>query len=76
MTFSSKSSRNHKLKKLQKKCKNQQSTLQIYQDKITHIQDDAEETEAAIKREYELRLLHFEAKYLQEKSEKSSLQSE
>eukprot|EP01084_Bolivina_argentea_P119344 211621_1 len=75
--ISSKGSRRRKQNSiLQRQCRDLQSQLKIYQDKITDIQDDAEETEDAIRREFELRLLHLETKYLREKREKKSLQSD
>jgi len=54
----------------------QANQIQTYQDKMNQIYDDAEETEEAIKREYELKLLHFETKYLREKNEKNTLQQQ
>ena len=43
---------------------------------LNNCQDEAEDTEENLKKDYELKLMHLETKYLREKTEKSSLQNE
>ena len=45
----------------------------MYQDKITNIQDEREELENKLKKEYELKILHLETKWHHEKGEKDTL---
>eukprot|EP00486_Rosalina_sp_Unknown_P004490 CAMPEP_0201576912 /NCGR_PEP_ID=MMETSP0190_2-20130828/22989_1 /ASSEMBLY_ACC=CAM_ASM_000263 /TAXON_ID=37353 /ORGANISM="Rosalina sp." /LENGTH=341 /DNA_ID=CAMNT_0048008325 /DNA_START=194 /DNA_END=1216 /DNA_ORIENTATION=- len=65
-----------KWKTLKKQYKMQTDKLQVYQDTITDIQDEREELESRLKKEFELKILHLETKYHLEKGEKDTLRHE
>lgn len=65
-----------KWKTLKKQYKMQTDKLQVVQGKFTDLQDEREELESNLKKEFELKMLHLETKWHLEKNEKDSLRHE